>query len=151
MDLVVTHPDENETIGAFGTRLKVLLTAEQSGGGLGIFEERCDPGAGPPLHIHHDADETFEIIEGKFRFRWKDQEVEAGPGSVVFIPRGTPHTFRHIGDQPGWFRCMMTPGGFEGFFAEVGAAGLSAPGDFEAISEIGQRYHIEFTGPPLEP
>lgn len=132
---------------ALGSEFRILLTREQSGGSIGIFEERNDPGAGPPLHVHHDADEAFLIEEGRYRFRRGEAELEAGPGAVVFVPRGTPHTFLNIGDGPGRFRCVMTPGGFEGFFPEIARRGLAPPDDMDAIVALGRKFQLHFVGP----
>ena len=141
-----------EPLSAFGSEFRVLLPADNSGGALGIFEERNGPGGGPPLHVHHDADETFLVEEGRYRFRCGEDDLEAGPGAVVFIPRGEPHTFLNIGDGQGRFRCVMTPGGFEGFFPAVAGRRLTLPEDMEAIVALGHEFKVEFVGPnPFAP
>lgn len=53
---------------------------------------QVDPFAeGPPVHIHMDFDETFEIDNGEISL-WVDGEVKKlKPGEKLLIPRGTPH------------------------------------------------------------
>jgi hypothetical protein len=45
---------------------------------------------------------------------------------------------------------ILTPGGFEGFFAEMAAGQFRMPEDMAAIEESARRHHLRFTGPPLE-
>jgi quercetin dioxygenase-like cupin family protein len=59
-----------------------------------LWEDVRKPGSEPPLHVHHASDETFYILEGAMRFLIGDQLHDAGPGDVVFAPRGIPHAFK---------------------------------------------------------
>ncbi|WP_372350838.1 cupin domain-containing protein [Streptomyces sp. KL116D] len=44
----------------------------------------------------------------------------AGPGDFVFIPRGTRHRFKNVGDADARMLFLFTPGGHEKFFVENG-------------------------------
>jgi len=44
---------------------------------------------------------------------------------------------------------VMTPGGFEGFFAEMAERNCRIPDDMDQIAAIGARFGLTFTGPPL--
>jgi len=62
-----------------------------SGQSFSIHEWR---GSGPAeLHVHHADDEAWHVLEGELTFRYKDRVETAGPGTTVFVPAGTPHTF----------------------------------------------------------
>lgn len=50
-------------------------------------------------------------------FRLHDDTVIAGPGDVVFAPRGVPHTFANLSDAPARQLIVCTPAGFERHFA----------------------------------
>jgi quercetin dioxygenase-like cupin family protein len=66
--------------------------------GVGIFT----PGnAGPPEHFHPLYDEHFDILVGEFIFKIDGKERKAGPGEQLLVPKGTPHTFRCVGDRHG--------------------------------------------------
>ncbi|MEX2395154.1 MAG: cupin domain-containing protein [Actinomycetota bacterium] len=54
--------------------------------------------SGPPLHVHHDDDEVWHVIEGTLRFRLGDDVVDAGPNDTITAPAGTPHTYGSPGD-----------------------------------------------------
>ena len=56
-------------------------------------------GSAPPLHVHHDLDDTWYILEGEMAVRCGDQETIVGAGHWVSMPRGVPHAFRVVGDH----------------------------------------------------
>ncbi len=125
------------------------LRAGETDGSIGIFESTDGPGFGPPRHIHHDADETFYILSGEVEFLCDGTLYRRSVGQTIFVPRGKEHCFRVIGEQPARMLTIMTPGGFEGFFDEIKAEGLELPRDLKRAAEIGLKYELEFTGPPL--
>jgi len=60
-----------------------------------LLQVRCvEPrGAAAPLHVHHDADETWYVLDGELTILVGDERFEAGPVDFVLGPRGVPHTF----------------------------------------------------------
>ena len=44
--------------------MRVLLRASDTGDTISLFEEITPIGKGPPLHIHHNADEFFRVLAG---------------------------------------------------------------------------------------
>ncbi|HLP69346.1 MAG TPA: cupin domain-containing protein [Rhizobium sp.] len=132
-----------------GTTYRISLTAAQTQTRVGIFESLDQPGYGPPRHVHNREDETFHVQSGEVEFWMNGQRRLEGPGSVVFVPRGTEHTFRVIGDLPARMLTIMTPGGFEGFFAEMAKHNCRIPEDMDQVAAIGAHFGLTFTGPPL--
>jgi mannose-6-phosphate isomerase-like protein (cupin superfamily) len=65
-----------------------------------------------PRHVHHSDDEAWYVLEGTLRVQAGENEIEAGAGSAVLAPRGTPHTYWNPG--PGRLRnlLIMTPNVF---------------------------------------
>lgn len=51
------------------------------------------PMDGPPLHVHHDGDEAWHVLDGTLRFRYADRTKEAPVGSTVLVPAGVAHTY----------------------------------------------------------
>jgi mannose-6-phosphate isomerase-like protein (cupin superfamily) len=110
-------------------RTKVLLRGEQTGGEVSIVENALPAGSeGPPLH-HHDFDEAFYVLEGELTFQLGTELTSAGPGEVVFAPRGVHHTLANFGAAARYL-LVCTPAGFERYFARVAAdqAGVDPPG-----------------------
>lgn len=132
-----------------GVYYKTILSTEATGGAMSITDTVSPPGSGPPRHIHHDADETFVMLTGETEF-WLDGATQvANPGEAIFVPRGREHSFRVISDVPSRHLVILTPGGFEQFFAEMASGNFRMPEDMPAIVESAERHHLTFTGPPL--
>lgn len=132
-----------------GTYYKTILSTEETGGAMSIVDSVSPPYSGPPLHIHHDADETFILLTGDVEFYLDGHRFVRGPGQTVFVPRGREHTFRVVSDTPSRHIVILTPGGFEGFFAEMAKGNFRIPDDMPAVVESAARFQLTFTGPPL--
>lgn len=96
-------------------RYSTKVTGEQTRGRLFQMHVIDGRGAAPPLHIHHDADETFYVIEGEMTIFVGDERIEAGTGDFVFGPRGVPHAYLAQSEQAE-FLVSFAPAGIEGFF-----------------------------------
>ena len=59
------------------------------------------------LHIHRSDDEAWHVLEGSLRFIFPDREVDAPAGTTVFVPAGSPHTYRVAG--PSRYLIFLTP------------------------------------------
>lgn len=96
----VVGPDGGEHVRFLGTRMTIKATAASTAGALGVVEVRAAPGFSPPLHLHHREDEAFWLLEGSMTVLCDGQTFEASAGSLIWLPRGLPHTFRVDGDTP---------------------------------------------------
>ncbi|MFW8595031.1 cupin domain-containing protein [Cribrihabitans neustonicus] len=144
---LTTDKDAHEWL---GVRYKTILSPDQTGGAMSIVDSWSPAGSGPPRHIHEREDETFVMLTGTCKVWIAGQETIAGPGESAFIPRGTEHTFKVVGTEPSRHLVILTPGGFEGFFAEMAAGQFRIPEDMAAIEESARRHGLSLTGPPLE-
>lgn len=61
-----------------------------------------------PLHVHHQDDEAWYVVEGALRFRLAERELIAPAGTTVLIPAGVPHTFGNAGPEPSRYVIVMT-------------------------------------------
>ena len=103
----------------------VKVSARHSAGDFALGETAVDPNGGVPLHIHTREDETFYILEGRFTIQVGEQIIDAGPGDTVFAPRGIAHSWYCVGETPGRFILLITPGAnFEAFAMEMAQRGL---------------------------
>lgn len=117
------------------------LSAETTGGAFTLFEE-VPPLVDTPLHVHENEDELFYVLEGNHVFRVGDEEFRAGPGGLVFAPRGVPHAQRRVVPAKGRLLVLTSPGGLEGFFRELAAAHEAGTLGPEAYAGASQRYRI---------
>ncbi|GAC1356893.1 MAG: hypothetical protein NVS2B12_32950 [Ktedonobacteraceae bacterium] len=60
--------------------------AEQTFGVVTIY-----PGWRNPLHAHPNCEEVLYVISGECDHKLADEVVHMTPGTVICIPRGTPH------------------------------------------------------------
>ena len=96
-----------------------------------------------PLHRHTREDEYSFVLEGRMGALLGDEVVEAGPGDLVFKPRNQWHTFWNAGDEPCRILEIISPAGFERFFAELDALGGGIAADPDAVEALSQRYGLE--------
>ena len=125
--------DEHLTFGE--VEIVIKASAEATGGAFTLFEEN-DP-VDTPLHVHANEDELFCVLEGEHVFQVGEREFTAGPGEVVFAPRGIPHSQRRVVPRTGRLLVLTSPGGLEGFFRELAdadRAGTLGPGAYASAS-----------------
>jgi mannose-6-phosphate isomerase-like protein (cupin superfamily) len=96
-----------------------------------------------PLHRHNREDEYSFVLEGRMGALLGDDVVEAGPGDLVFKPRGQWHTFWNAGDEPCRILEIISPAGFEDFFAELVALGGATGAGPEALAALCARYALD--------
>ena len=74
------------------------------------------------LHIHARSDERFDVLAGRMLFTVSGHTREVGPGEFIWIPRGTVHQWRVVGDEPLRGRATFTPGcDFDEFLRDYAA------------------------------
>lgn len=151
MEPVHTRYSEAETLLFPGAiTLKVLLSGRETDGGQAVFEDIVQPGVGPGRHIHHHQDETFFFLEGRFDVEVAGALHHMEPGDVAFIPRGTIHAFKNVGDAPGRLRYVFSPAlSIEEMFREFYEALQEGELTAESMAEISLQHGQEFVGPPI--
>lgn len=96
-----------------------------------------------PLHRHNREDEYSYVIEGRMGALLGEAVLEAGPGDLVFKPRGEWHTFWNAGDAPCRILEIISPAGFEKFFAELVELGGVGHADPAVLGVLCERYDLE--------
>lgn len=134
----------------FAMTIVVLCSAEESDGQYSIFESIHEPGSGAPLHIHHHKHETAYVVEGEFLVQIADQPLQRiGPGTFVHFPIGQAHAFKCVGQVTGKILFLMSPGGFERYFAAASAAIGDGPPDMGVMIALGKEHDSDIVGPPI--
>jgi len=129
------------------------VSSDQTGGAYSLFEVTVGAGGGEGPHIQHREDECFYVLEGRFGFVVEGEQIEAGPGSLVYVPKGVLHAFENAGETTGRMLVSQTPGGaYERFIEEVGPpeAGEGVPPETEEpmdnvrrLAAVGALYGVE--------
>lgn len=136
---------DGETIENLG--LRILATGADTEGAL-MAGVCTNPGpGGPPLHTHAAVDELYYVLQGRYRFKIWDTEYEGGPGTFVYAPRGTSHTFASVGPDEGQLFSLTLPGTEQYLrgISELQARGMDQP---EMIEHF-HAFQTEIDGPPL--
>lgn len=130
--------------------LRILLSGDQTDGGLAVFEDVVQPGIGPGRHIHHGQDETFFFLEGRFDVEVAGALHHMAPGDVAFVPRETVHAFKNVGDTVGRLRYVFSPAlQIEAMFRALFAAQKGSELTAVAMADIAAKHGQTFVGPPL--
>lgn len=62
-----------------------------------------------PMHMHPKENHFVYVFKGKARGTVGTVTAEVGPGQLVAIPAGMPHSFERIGDSPVEIVLFSTP------------------------------------------
>jgi mannose-6-phosphate isomerase-like protein (cupin superfamily) len=129
-------------LGSIGVRF--MVDGDATGGGFALVEHPMAAHAlAAPLHRHLREDEYSYVIEGRMGALLGDDVLEAGPGDLVFKPRGEWHTFWNAGEAPCRILEIIAPAGFEHFFAELVDLGGVAQADPAVLGALCERYGLE--------
>jgi quercetin dioxygenase-like cupin family protein len=114
--------DETEALWFFGELQLILVSGEHTGGAFSVVEHAGPKGLSPPWHRQPGDNETFYMLDGEMTLWVGDPQGRgrrAGPGALVFVPRGTPHSFRIESATARWLT-ISTPAGHERFYRAGG-------------------------------
>jgi mannose-6-phosphate isomerase-like protein (cupin superfamily) len=138
-------------------RDRFMIDATATDGRFALVQHLFDARAlAAPLHRHHAEDEYTYVLSGRIGAVLGTEEVVAEAGDLIFKPRGEWHTFWNAGDEPAAALEIISPGGLERLFRELGlmdefpdpdrlaamAAGYRCDIDFEATMPIVERHRL---------
>jgi mannose-6-phosphate isomerase-like protein (cupin superfamily) len=143
-DVRVLGPADGDAgfLGSIGVRF--MVDGDTAGERFSLVEHPMSARAlAAPLHRHNREDEYSYVVQGRMGALLGDEVLEAGPGDLVFKPRGEWHTFWNAGDEPCRILELISPAGFERFFAELVELGGVAETDPELLGALCGRYELD--------
>ncbi|SBW17285.1 cupin [Candidatus Protofrankia californiensis] len=143
--------DEGRRIDLPNWSMLVKVTADDTLGRLTVLEGRMGAREPGPLpHVHEGHDETFVLVEGRLRFRVGDGFHTAVAGETVFASRRLAHGLGNPFDEPARYVAVLTPSGYEDYFAEV-AEHVARTGAMpsRALTQELMAHHRTVLAPPL--
>jgi quercetin dioxygenase-like cupin family protein len=112
-------------------------------------ENFVQPGAGPPMHVHHLQEEALTVVSGLIGFQRPGEPAQfAGPGEQVVFKAGEAHKFWNAGKDVLHCTAYIEPAdNIEFFLGELFAStarhGGARPGLFD-VAFLLTRYRSEF-------
>jgi len=129
-------------LGSIGVRF--MIDGAEAAERFSLVEHPMSPRAlAAPLHRHIREDEYSYVLEGRVGALLGDEVLIGEPGDLIFKPRNQWHTFWNAGDEPARILEIISPAGFERFFAELVDLGGVAQADPEVLAELCARYELE--------
>ncbi len=165
MSALVLLPGQGRAVHVGGLGVVFKLYSQDTRGQLAVVEHPIEPGTlAGPLHTHHREDEASYVLEGEIGAQIGDEVIHAQPGTLIWKPRGVPHTFWNQSAAPARLLEIISPAGLEKYFEElaelVGAGGPpNIPGlvnlarkydldlDVSGVPALSERYHVVLGGP----
>jgi mannose-6-phosphate isomerase-like protein (cupin superfamily) len=152
----VVKPGDGRSVSLGGMGVVFKISGADTGGAFSIVEHPIEPGRLVPPHVHVHEDEYSYVLEGTIGARVGHTEVSAGPGSYLFKPRGLMHTFWNAGPGPARILEVISPAGFETYFAELAEAGPHRRQDLATkygvtyshdwVAELVSKYNLKLLG-----
>lgn len=152
----VVAPGDGQPVPVPFHETTLLLSESDSAAGVSVYEFVVAPmSGGAPPHQHSQEDEFAYVLDGTLTLMLGDRTVEAGPGTLAALNRGTVHAFWNATDQPVRTLFFVSRGGFERFFDAVAVSLREEPpadaADANArVAEIAAAHGIDIR-PELTP
>lgn len=146
-----TAEKERQAFPFLAMKMFVEIDSDDTKGAISVVRVFVPPDNGPPPHVHSREEEVHTVLRGHYRYRHGDVEVDAPPGTTIFMPRGVPHVFKNVSNEPGEHLLTVLPGGLEKMFREVSAAKLQLPRDLDRLAAISGKYGLTNLPPSALP
>jgi len=149
------NPSE-ETIKIGPVQVRFLLTGEDSGGSVSVFEVLVPVGRklAAPAHKNDAYEEILYGIEGVLTWTVDGRPIEVGPGQALCIPRGAVHRFDNLGSADAKQLAVISPAIMgPAYFreaAEVIGAAAGGPPDRAKMTDVFRRHGMTVAGPPTK-
>lgn len=134
--------------------VRIHVSGDETDGRYCVVENHVPHGDMPPLHVHHEEDEVFHVLEGRLSLFLPGRQVELGAGDTFRAPQGIPHTYR-VDSESARLLVICEPARFDGLVRATAtpaeADELPPRGrtlDIEALGAAAAAAGIELLGPP---
>jgi quercetin dioxygenase-like cupin family protein len=143
----VLSPEEGEPVWLRKLGIRFMIGGEETQGNFALVEYRIGPRAlAAPMHTHEHEEEYTHVLEGEVGVQIGEEVLVAQPGDLVFKPRGVPHAFWNASEEQARALEIISPAGFERYFAELAPLFPPAnqgPLDEEAVGAVREKYGLE--------
>lgn len=137
-----------------GGRMSVKAGAAETGNAFAQLETDDPRGTATPLHIHHNEDESFYVLEGEITVVVGGERIDLTAGDYTFAPRDIPHAYI-VRSERARMLTTLSPAGLEELFVTLGAPadGDAPPAEnvlppIDELARLFGGYGCEIVGPP---
>jgi quercetin dioxygenase-like cupin family protein len=145
MQAKILKPEDSRLVSVGGgLSVRFMIGGDETDRAYALVEHPLAPGfLAAPLHTHQHEDQYALVLEGEVGMQIGEETIVAMPGTLVFKPRGIPHTFWNPGTEPARLLEIISPAGFEKFFEEVGQYFPDdGPEDIPGFLALCERYDL---------
>ncbi len=132
---LILKPENYESALSVGGSEVTVLASKRDTSGQEFTYQAGKQGLGPPPHSHA-WDESFFVTSGSVEISCDGQTEFCTPGTFVFVPGGTVHSFKYGPDGGEMLEITSAGGNAAQMFKEIDAESPSGPPDFEKIVEV---------------
>ena len=100
-------------------RLTVKAGPDETGNAFSQFVMDEPQGGSTPIHVHHNEDEAFYILEGQVSMFGDDGRIDLDAGDYFFVPRGVVHAYL-VRSERARMLVTITPSGTEQLMVSLG-------------------------------
>jgi quercetin dioxygenase-like cupin family protein len=148
----------NEHLWFLNTWVTIRISHTDGDDRISVIQTHAPHGDSPPLHLHRNEDEVFQILEGQVRFQVAGEQLLCKAGDILLGRKGVPHTYRVESAQGARFLTTTTHTDFERFVRamsrpaerlELPPPMVPSPAMIESLKLKASEFGIELLGPPL--
>ena len=141
---ILVPPGTGEKLNIAGSPVFHKIKSKDTNGVFSVVEIVTPPGKGVALHVHESEDELVYLLEGEIEVTLGNQKMKAVPGVMALLPRGIPHGFTNIGNQPSRLLDTILPGQFDNYFVELAALFAAADPSEQQTDALSTKYRIKY-------
>lgn len=114
-------------------------------------------GEASPLHLHHNEDEIFVLLEGRLRIEVGGRTQHLEPGQAAVAPKGVPHAFL-VESETARLLTVTRGHDFETMLRTASRPApepglpprmMPTPKMVAALTDACRRHNIDLVGPPI--
>jgi quercetin dioxygenase-like cupin family protein len=135
-------------------RATIKAGSDQTGNAFSQLVMDEPRGSATPVHIHHNEEETFYVLEGQVTMLSGDERIDLEAGDYFFVPRGVVHAYL-VRSERARMLVTISPSGTEQLFVSLGVPVTSPELPTDAVMppmpelvRLFGAYGTEILGPP---
>ncbi|SDP95249.1 Cupin domain-containing protein [Actinopolyspora xinjiangensis] len=143
-------PEQAEGVHIGENFCKIIVPTGETGNELGLFGLSLAPnGPYAKPHFHKEMTELFVVHSGEVLLTRGAEQINAKPGTALYVPPGIPHGFANVSDSPAELLISFTPGRnrekfFYGLADLLNSKTLPTEEELEKFSELHDQYRSSY-------